>query len=224
MAYSQPFIRVSFGGSTAGGLDIWSCQFHLATVDPLANQLEWWNAVTSQAENIKDLVEDFVGNPAALIPQGVNLDWVKLAMVGEDGRYMYEAVEVQADKSGGVMGSFIPQATIAFTMESPKWKDPGKYNRFYLPTSNPSGNGEFRLNQSQVNLALTTCQTLIEGVNEILAGLTATPASMVSVVSGTREGSTLAVIKLRLGRVIDTQRRRRNAIPEEYTSRTINLV
>lgn len=220
MAYSQKYIKVTFGGTLAGGQDIWSAGFHIADTNS-ADTVNAWNnlnGVTSQS--ITALIATFLTSPEALIPRGVTAEWVKYALIAEDGKYVEAPIEnILADMNGGVNSQYVPQVAVVCTLVSEKYRDPGKYNRFYLPTVVPTGTDGYRLTTSNQNALATKVAGLIFSINEITMALS--PGLEVRVVTQKEVQSYLPVVSTRVGRIYDTQRRRRNKLPEEYVTKPI---
>lgn len=223
MAYLNEFIRVTFGGTLAGDNEIWSCNFHLVQRGGIRPVLEWWSDSTDKIADLGDLLEGYVSSPETLVPNGVALKWVKMALIGTNGEYLTEAVDMPLNAYGSITNSYLPQASIVNSLVSSKWKDPGRYNRFYLPTASLSGSGQYQLSSGETNAYVGRLKTFIEAVNTTMSDLIAVEYTLVGVVSGTREGSDLPVSDVRIGRVVDTQRRRRNSLSEAYSTAEIDL-
>lgn len=217
MTYAQPFLRLSFGGSLAGGNEIWSCNLHLITIGTVVSPETWLLLASDALPAVGDILEAYVANPAVLVPNDVKLDWVKLALIGTDGKYMAEAYEQQLDGQGSQAESYLPQASLVNTMVSSKWKDPGRYNRFYLPiTINAFPEGAYSLTEFAQTAYLTELKEFIEDINTAFEDIDPGYDTRVGVVSNTASGSQDSVYSVRLGRIVDTQRRRRNALNEAY--------
>lgn len=214
MAYITEFTRVTFGGSIADGQDEWNCGFAL---ELLPDGLDWATSAAAVSTDIKDLIVDFWTDPLLSTPQGATLDYVKLAHIDTDGTYMEAPVVVPVSPTPGALaGNYVPQISTVVTLQSNKYKDPGKYNRFYLPVGNLTGTGDYQLSTIEQGRLLTAAQTLFNGINAITTGGTtivticASNSSLVTTVE--------PAVFVKVGRVLDTQRRRRNKISESYDS------
>ena len=218
MPYPTPLIKLSFGGTLADGLEIWSCGLTMDVVDVPGNEMANFLLWQEDFPAYVTIIENFVSNPDARVPTGVNLTWVKAALVDTDGAYMMEPIEAPASASGGDAGGYLPQGALVYTLVSDRWKDPGRYNRFYLPTSTPTSTTGWRLTEAQALDAAEACKSFIEQLD-----ITGTQASSIVVVaSPVGSGHMRGVYDIRVGRLIDTQRRRRNAIAEDY--QTVSLI
>lgn len=212
MAYAYPFIKFSWGGTLADGLEIWSCGLSMV-IDPLpGSPFPQWDTFKSNFASYVSAVETFITTADANVPTGVQLGWVKGALIDTDGTYMDEPVESPATASGTQSGGYLPQGALVYTLVSARWKDPGRYNRFYLPTAAPTGTTAWRLSEIEAQDAADAGAAFIDSLN--LIGGTGFP--VVSVLSPAGSGWSYAVEEVRVGRIIDTQRRRRNAIAEDY--------
>lgn len=224
MAYTNPFIRLSFGGTLADDQEIWSCGIHLAQYGAIEPVSDWFAQVSANIGAIGDVLEGYIANPAVLVPSGVDLRWVKMALIGTDGLYMEEPVEAPLSQSGSQGGSYIPQASLVNTLVSAKWKDPGRYNRFYLPVSlNAFPEGTYALTEFAQTAYLAELKEFIEDINFAASVDGDLSETAVAVVSNTRDGSQELVTQVRLGRVVDTQRRRRNSLPEAYQLANVDV-
>jgi len=210
-------IKFSWGGTLAEGLEIWSCGLSLAiNPDPGVLFPQWTNFKTNFSGYVS-AVETFITTNDANVPTGVQLGWVKGALIDTDGTYLDEPIEAPATGSGTESGGYLPQGALVYTLVSSRWKDPGRYNRFYLPTAAPTGASGWRLSETQAQDAADAGAAFVDSLN--LIGGTGFPT--VSVLSPAGSGWSLPVEEVRVGRIIDTQRRRRNAIAEDYQTSPI---
>lgn len=215
MAYPHTFWKITFGGELETTDEIWSCGFHVAagTSDVTAS-LQPANEST-ELMAIWDALETFHTAAVNSVPGKMKLRWVKIATIGKDGRYLQAPSEYLSEYgiSGSHTGSFIPSTAVVYTLAANKFKDPGKYSRFYLPTAPPSQNGAFKELSVQSQDRADSAVVLIDAVNAVFLGLNS--AYKVRAVSQ-RVSDYLDIKKVRVGNVIDTQRRRRNGLYETY--------
>ena len=218
MAYSHPFIKLTWGGTLAEGQDIWSSGLHLATPENdegqiLASFIAM--ALEGTITPLSNRVVTFFSQVNTGVPTGVKLTWVKLAMIGTDGKYSQPPIEIEKDTSGGSNVAGVPQNSLVVTLDSDKWKDPGKYNRFYMPFGLAGAGSVYSLNTLAQNNYLTNAKTFINGINSDLSFLD-TNLTVSCVTTSEVTNGYLPVQKIKIGRLVDTQRRRRNSIPEVY--------
>lgn len=214
MTYTDPLIKLSFGGTMADGLEIWSCGLTMAWIQEPTNYPVGFQDWQQDFPAYVAAIESFVSNPDSRVPSGVQLTWVKAALIDVDGSYMTAPIESPAVAVGGDSGGYIPQGALVYTLVSLKWKDPGRYNRFYLPTSVPTASTGWRLTEAQADAAAAACGLFINALDTIGNNSSTTPV----VASPVGTGTTIIISEVRVGRLIDTQRRRRNAIAEDYST------
>nr|CRY97767.1 hypothetical protein [uncultured prokaryote] len=212
MTYNTDFTRLTFGGSLADGNEIWNCGFALG-YNP--EDTDWSATTYGIKDDITDLIKDFWSDGTLSTPHGATLEYVKYAHVGTDGKYMEAPiVDDFAAVHGAQTGAYVPQISTVVTLFTDKYKDPGKYNRFYLPFGSLSGTDVYELPVIEQDRLLTAAQTLFNSI----AAMTITGGYVrVNVVTASgASGTPLKAVGVKVGRVLDTQRRRRNKLPEAY--------
>ena len=224
MAYSQPFLKLTFGGFQAGGQDIWTCGINLAITHGEAVQLIPENAVNAFnayaddiAPDISTIIGTYISHGDMDVPASASLDWIKLAVIGTDGQYLADSQTWEVTGvNGGLTRAYIPQVALVMTLASNKRADPGKYSRFYLPTVVPTGSTSYRPSRTGAKAVRTAAmiEALRRRVRGALIDYEIYPAAVTS--SPKHTGEYLPITRVRVGDVFDTQRRRRNKIGETY--------
>ena len=214
MAYPYQFIKFTFGGALAGNNEIWTCGFHIGHTNANVT-VGQFNALEDSLSSLGALVRTYIIDAAMRIPSGASVQWIKLALIGTDGKYVAEPLEyiLPTSGNGSTSGGYIPQASTVITLVSGKFKDPGKYNRYYLPASTPSGATAYRLTQAQAEAMAARSSEFLADVHEIVYH-EANGITIKAVSQNVTEYQD--VIWARVGDVLDTQRRRRNKISENY--------
>lgn len=224
--YNDPFIRLTFGGQLADGQDEWNCGVNLAILNDAPVPILPVNAESAYDAYIEDMQDDMVGlvtsffiNPDMDIPRGITLTYAKVALIGTDGKYikephLWEIEPVQGSASKG----YVPQVSLVVSLQSQKFRDPGKWSRFYLPTSTPTTLGGWKVTSTQkkAELAASFIKSLEATVTTIWNTVVITPAAVTS--SPKFEGKFRPIRFVKVGNVYDTQRRRRNKIQETYAT------
>lgn len=214
--YNKSFYKLSFSGSLVQTEEIFTTAIHLTTQSGTLTPVEW-NALTDgRVARAFQAFADFWAKPAALVPFPWLLETVKVAWIGTDGKYINEPKEQLFPPINGAMGDarYAAQLALATNVVSDKWKDPGKYNRMYIPTVGQVADGG-TLNSTQQQAYLEAFIIFINEINEIFSEVN--PSLVVSVMSSTSSGGfSQPAVAARVGRVIDTQRRRRNKLVENY--------
>lgn len=221
MTFPAPYIRMSFGGSTADGNEIWSCGLPLVFQTPPDLPIEDFEFTASVIEDLGTAVNNFIGAAAARVPNNTKTEWIKLALIGTDGKYMTEPVLSELDWGGSVNAPYSPQDALVVTLVSDIWRGVGKYNRFYLPTAGPAGTNAWKLNATEQAAFAAVAVDFIEALNITLETVPVAFPPRVGVVSDTRTGSIRNVQSVMVGQIVDTQRRRRNKLDEAYLTTPI---
>ena len=213
MAYEKPFIKVTFGGTLADGNDIWSCGFHVGNFGT-GTPAETLSFFETNKAALATSISDFYNDERSRTPRGAEMEWVKFALIGTDGKYMDEPILVEEFSQGGLGLPYVPQVSCVISMVTSKFRDPGKYSRFYLPTVAPSGITGYKMTSSETTGVLNSAKDFIQDFDSILN--TAGPGQTlgISAISKSGSGAQYVISKVRVGEVLDTQRRRRNSIPE----------
>lgn len=107
-----------------------------------------------------------------------------------------------------------PQLSVVCTLLTSISRGRGSRGRFYPPPQVQSLAADGRIPAERAGVLVTHNKALIEDINDVGIG-------PVSVGSALGLGLLEPVTQVRCGRVIDTQRRRRNAITEEYVTTSI---
>ena len=214
MAYPYQFIKFTFGGALAGNNEIWTCGFHIGHTNSNVT-VGQFNALEDSLSSLGALVRTYIIDSDMRIPQGASVQWIKLALIGTDGKYVTEPLEyiLPTSGSGAITNGYVPQASTVVTLVSGKFKDPGKYNRFYLPAAPPSGVNAYRLTQGQAEAMAARSSEFLGDVHEIVYH-EANGVTIKAVSQNVTEYHD--VIWARVGDVLDTQRRRRNKVAENY--------
>lgn len=223
MAYSRPFIKLTFGGQLAGANDEWVCGINLAfdSIVPNIPGNTFLTAFEEYVENkgpsLPDLFKAYIGETDMSVPMGASLQWVKLAPIGTDGQYMADAKEFDVlEATGAYKGWYAPQNACVITMTSDKRKDPGRNQRFYLPYSMYSASGySVEKTQRKSELTATLLNNLKYNTSVIPGASVIQPAAVTT--SDKVSGDYLPITAVRVGNVVDTQRRRRNKLQENYS-------
>lgn len=216
MAFPYNFIKLTFGGDLLDTEEIWTCGIQLSGLNHDLDAFSLGVNDTAKQTAIKDAVVAFVGDSANRIPTRMRLQWVKWALIGKNGKYIGAPMEVilETPQTGTNNDGFIPSTAMVYTLSTNKFKDPGKYNRFYLPTVPPSTTNTYQETAQQGAARAASAVTFINAINSAFESETA--GAVVSAVSQ-RVSLYQAITKVRVGDIIDTQRRRRNKLYESYS-------
>lgn len=216
MAYKFNFVRVTAIGKLGNTEEIFSFGFHLSKLNANITEEEW-NASAGGISNVADAIREFWVEPFNGIPNQWYLTSVKAALIATTGKYETFAVPhefiFETPVPGPDVNGSAPQLAAVVTLNSAKPRDPGRYNRFYVPTRTATDANYVINNQTQQSLA-DTAVTMLLGIENVFNNNI--PAITPAVVSASGSGHTNYVSQVRVGNIIDTQRRRRNKLQETY--------
>ncbi|MGV1089627.1 MAG: hypothetical protein ACOYBX_16765, partial [Mycobacterium sp.] len=141
--------------------------------------------------------------------------------VDTSGHYITAARQVPtASAITGGSTNVAPQLSIEVGLWSGSKFGRANYGKMYLPhTRMLLDPGTPRVSAANASTTATAMAAFITGLNGSAGGWTGTPE--VQVMSRVGSGTTKTVTTVRVGRVIDTQRRRRDRLIEDYQSHTV---
>lgn len=222
MAYAYQNLKITFGGKLHQRNEIWTNGITLGhedkDFDGFPEQIDR-NSYNDIVQNIKDWFQ----RNSSRISNGATLEWVKFAVVGTDGKYAATsdgnyALNVTYDFDpiyGADASTIAPQLSVALTMETDVRRGAGRYGRIYPPlTGTPGGDGYDQYTTERAE----SFKELLDDINDSSDGLigAADNAPRVVIASAVGQGRNASVKRVKVGRVIDTQRSRRNAMVEDY--------
>lgn len=207
--FDQAHHYVQWGGTLPGG-EQWSCGLRMVPVtggtptnDP------------ALLTGVSAAVEAFHTNASSQISPGAKLTFTKMNAVGADGHYLslLTAEHVHASVAGGGSGSNTPpnQIALVVTLETGFSRGPAHRGRFYMPLPmTPIG--------SDGRIATGSRDPVVAAATTFLTALNAVTANVKVGVYSRKDGAPAhrLVTAMSVGRVLDTQRRRRNKLVEAY--------
>jgi len=207
--YNTPHLYLQWGGKLPGN-EQWSCGLRIA---PTVT-----GAVTMGPTDLNTCVIQLSmthANAATGISPLAKLSFVKLNIIGTDGHYAGSATneQVVADVAGGGSASTIypNQVAMAVSLTTGFSRGPAHRGRFYLPLPSIPVDANGSISAGAASGVAAQIDELIATLNGLQAG------QKVSVMSR-KLGSPAhrAVTGVEVGRVLDTQRRRRRSLIEDY--------
>lgn len=209
--------RLVFGGPIFG--DQWSCSLRLA----YRRDQTGAGALDEQSgfDDIWSDLRNWYASPGAGAHGASYLTWMKLNAIGPDGKYANQTMtrERVVAQSAGVKGAnfsdIAPQCAIAVTLRSARARGPLSRGRFFLPCGDRVG-ADGLITVARADALANSVVSLIRNLNNFPGIDTSTTA--VALVSpggrGLPEGGLEPVTAVEVGRVVDTQRRRRSDLLE----------
>lgn len=194
------------------------------TIGPVATPFEIWSASLSvdggdfgldqvQRNAVRNACQQWFGRPATQISSYVNLREVAFHLIDAAGKQIGETDRQPAAQSGtGGSLSLPTQVALRVSLGS-GLRGRSQKGGFYVPVpavemSATTG----QISADAANLLLGSTVTLINDINNI-------PGAFVCI--GSSVSGNVPVSLVRVGRRLDTIRRRANAIPEGYVAATV---
>lgn len=147
-----------------------------------------------------------------------NLDYIKFneinPVTGKYASLVDSFTHVLSPSHPGAMTLAYPQLSAAMSIRTVRARGRGSAGRIYPPNGSYPVATDGRIEQANVTAQLATFRTLINAINAANTG-------GVVVVFSKIGQTTTDVIKVSMGRVMDTQRRRRRALDEAATVSTL---
>lgn len=222
MPYAQQQIYMTWGGTlpsttSVTGPEIWQCGVRFSSLGGLGSAVGGFNAFS--LSDCANIIKTFHSSATVYIAGDVRLDWVKAALLRTDGEYAVQPRVhgfVPGIVGGGGSGFLQPlQASIAVTLWSGETLGRANYGRFYLPTpSLPRGYGLASIGDTNAQNIADAARTMLQQLDGEVS--TVDWDWQLSIMSSVGTGDAKPVKEVRVGNVVDTQRRRRNAVTEKY--------
>lgn len=197
-------------GGTLPGNEVWSCGLRFASVGgftPVHDE--------PMLTAVKNAVQTYHTAANTKVSSRALLTFCKLNVIGTDGHYVGEDTHefVYTPVGGGGSDTTTPanQVAWAVSLTTGVERGPAHRGRFYLPLP-------VVMPQSSGLLDTTLCTNLVTQTNTFLAALNAAHASAAVAVFSRKSGAAAHrnVTGCQVGKVLDTQRRRRNKLVETY--------
>lgn len=218
MAYAPHTLFVMAGSLTdpnSGQKDIWQCSVRGVQVDspdrPVTDPVAFMNGIATP-------LATYFASADSQICAYASLDYIKVNNIGADGKYSDKSNTNQHDYSPIIQGTGTNghpfTESFAYSWRTTKARGPGSHGRIYLPNASQGAAGSATIAPAVQAVYLTAAQQLLHILN-VGDGDT---AGMLPVVASNVNATNTPVTSISIGRVIDSQRRRRNALTEAYIS------
>lgn len=155
-----------------------------------------------------------------LIPSVCTLDWVKANNIGADGKYVSPNTFVHdyaPTITGGGVAGINDILTLVLTWTTDYQRGPAHEGRIFLPlygVGQVSG-AAMTASQADINTALAQGKSLLTVLANGVTGGAGYPAVLSKI-----NGADRSITGIKVGDVLDVQRRRKDALKETYTSST----
>lgn len=207
--FNGPHQYLQWGGTLPGG-DEWSCGLRLAPIAGVTpiNDPTMLNGVAAA-------VEAFHSNSSAEISPRALLTFTKLNVIGVDGRYANPTTleHIHANVPGTGLDSRTQpnQITLAISLVTAVSRGPAHRGRFYMPLPAIIPGTDGRIGADHRDAVQTAATSFLTALNAVTSNY---KVSVMSRKLGAPASRTVTGIQV--GRVLDTQRRRRNKLVEAY--------
>nr|CRY97296.1 hypothetical protein [uncultured prokaryote] len=215
-----PHSYITFGGTVGEvvpGDEIWQCGIR---VKAQTSQFDEGN-LQLYVDDIADALGDWFNDSNQKISNKTTLNWVKAANIDPSGKYPAGSVPGIHDYSsppvGSVSGYNVPQfCSLVWSYKGIEIvRGAGANGRIYPPFSPIPAEGTSAVITSAQNTAVVSSQTLLA----VIANAESSNEDLVVIpIIASSKGPFQAITSTRVGNVVDTQRRRRNAVKETYVS------
>lgn len=207
--YDSAHIYVQWGGKLPGG-EQWSCGFRMA--GPPANAE---TAPAGMLAGIGAAIVVFHQHANTLINQRALLSFVKVNGVGTDGTYINDSTTqaTYADLPGASAAASAPpnQIALAISLTTGYSRGAAHRGRFYIPLPTVALDAAGVFAAANAGIISGTADTLLSSVNAV------SPDWKMAVFSRKKYAPAHRLVTGNLvGRVLDTQRRRRRSLVENY--------
>jgi hypothetical protein len=211
MVYANPFLRVRLEG-TLGASEVFSFGINLISDGP-------WTPPAPITQSMADAVALWFTSESN-IASAADLHTLKVNLIGVDGRYVEETTNRwdygSPYPSGNVTAPFPFQIALVISLLAANDRGRASHGRFYLPV--PTGG----LEGPDQTLPTTFQESyLAAGVSLLELLEQELPGWQPGLVSNVGAGAQALITRVRVGRVLDTIRSRRNKVVEEYIEATL---
>ena len=228
MALAHRIHKVTFSGESFGGAEEWSTSLNIGFESADAGDVQ-----QSAVDAIAAMWETFFTNPQSKFNNSWSTTQVKVARFNTNGKTDLAQVRYFGYGTpllGGFVGNPFPaQISLAATLESAISRGPASKGRMYLPgiVASIGGNGKI-VSGDVIGIADNFEQFISE-----LNNSTDVPGTVILASPGRGTPfpgdfsdnylppTNARVTRVRVGDVMDTQRRRRNSLVEAYTTRDV---
>lgn len=208
--FDQNHLYVQWGGMLPGN-EVWSCGLRMVASSPDS-------IAASDATLLSGLVSAitaFHTRSTTMISTRAVLQYVKANAVGVNGKYLYPTTQqsILANTNGGASAAnTLPnQVALAISLTTGVGRGPAHRGRFYIPLPAILPQSDGLIDATVRDGIKTSATTFLTALNAI------TPNFQVGVFSRKSGAATHKLVTgIAVGRVLDTQRRRRNKLIETY--------
>jgi hypothetical protein len=209
--FDSAHLYVQWGGKLPGN-ESWSCGFRMRRKTGAAVIADG----ATLLPNVAAAISAFHTRDKTNLGSGAKLSFVKCNAIGVEGRYLdgsgsNQAIFADLPGAGTSAQTFPNQVALAVTLTTGFTRGAAHKGRFYLPLFNSTLGTDGLIPATNAQLVSESVDTLISDVNAVDANFEMAIFSRRPSGPGNRR-----VTGNLVGRALDTQRRRRRALVENY--------
>lgn len=216
MAFAHNVWHVNASGRLYGGSEIWTMGFWLGQ-----DSADAGIPTVTYANLIHNRVKTFFGHANSHISWAAVLDTVKIQHWHADGHMITGDTVFStgiAAQAGAETRNVVPQIALAVSFRNGLARGPGANGRMFVPMFNCIPTATGHVESADINGIIGTAKTMFDGIK---TDLTTTGNHLINASKGGTNPVTapvnVSITSLRVGDVVDTIQRRRNALRESYT-------
>jgi hypothetical protein len=218
MAYTAPFVRLSWLFRIQGSAEIAQTSVNLSTSEP--------TGFLTECSSDPLILTAFFNEMVTLLRSGTpdtdlwanysQLHAMEVQALNVDGTYLADAVRQDQTVQQGTSPGTLPQSSVVVSLWSGSSIGRANHGRLYLPHTRFEMASNTPFAASTTTNAFATAAADFVGQVNTTAGLVVT-GSRITIMSKLGAGTTKDPAFVRVGNITDTQRRRRNRLGESYS-------
>lgn len=221
MVYAHTVNRITLSGTMFGGAEEWSTGFFLGQEGSNATQM-----TQAGLDQIRDAWAAFMTNALSWVSNQYSFVQAKSALIDDTGHTILDSVMYSYPGSSvtgaGTSQWLPPQCSLVVTLLSDRPRGKASKGRMYLPGYCGGIGSNGKADGAVTNAIANNLKTFFDS----FADDADVPDQLILAAKGTGPVPGLTaqndyVETIRVGDVIDTQRRRRNGLVEQYQVRTL---
>jgi hypothetical protein len=202
----------------SAGDEIWSCSINgFETISPTIEVMDVVGAGPAYLTAIATAVKTWFTSANAYIPSGCSLTQLKVASIGTDGKYTDPPAVLAVTGAAGTQSPLSPSfCCVAVSFTTPqKTGRKGRYGRIYPPNYAIGAAAGSVVGSTGITNLVTSTKALLTAISNS-AGPTG--QNFVPCVVSQSSVGWEQITGVRVGNVMDVQRRRKDAVSEVYTA------
>ena len=220
MAFPHKVNRVTFHGTAFNAEEIWNTGFYIGSVGADAAL-----PTDLMASRINSFWQTFFQGANTKISNQYACYGVKVAQLNTDGTTVPDSVRyfdaAQPYAGNSTSTNFPPQIALVATLVTASARGLGAKGRMYLPGIQAGLDANAKISSTDRGNIATNLAAMFNGINADADVPGTCMTASFGRVSPATVGVSQIITSVRVGNVYDTQRRRRNALVESYSSAAV---